>query len=427
MSTQTEHDFLLDPEPRVRYYTVISVDDHLVEPPDLFTDREPVRFRGRFPKVIELEKGRTYSREHSDLPPLTINQEGRQAWAYEDRVFLQIGLNAVVGHRDHSRLRSDPSTFAEMRPGCYDVHARVRDMDIAGIWASVNFPSQVAGFAGAVFSSSADPGLGQAVTRAWNDWMYEEWHGAHPDRLIPLGITWLADPVVGASEIRRNADRAFSAVSFPEMPHRLGYPPAHDDHWEPIIRACVETGTVLCLHVGSSGMLPLPPTGPRFEKNVTLFPALSLLACVEWLWSGYPARYPDLKIALSEGGMGWVPMLMDRLEFMTEHAGRTADFERWVGRRSPSEVLSDNFWFCSLDDPSTLGLLDRIGEDHVMVEVDYPHSDTTWPDTQEALRSSFCRVPGLSDAQVAKLTHANAAALFRHPLPTDGAWPVCGT
>jgi predicted TIM-barrel fold metal-dependent hydrolase len=423
MSAPVTENHLADPEPRARLYTVISVDDHLVEPPDLFERREPARYAGRFPRVVDLEPGATYSRAHSDLPPMTVHEPGRQAWLYEDQVYLQVGLNATVGHKDHAKLRHEPSAFTDMRPGCYDPHARVRDMDIAGIWASVNFPSQITGFAGTVLSRSADADLGVAVMRAWNDWMFEEWHGSHPDRLVPLGITWLADPETGAAEIRRNAARGFTAVSFPEMPHRVGYPPIHDLHWDPLMRACAETGTVVCLHVGSSGMTQLPPDGPRFEKNVTLFPALSLMACVEWLWSGVPARYPELQIALSEGGIGWVPMLLDRLDFMLDHAGRTADYEQWVGGRTPAQIVAENFYFCSLDDPSTLGLLERIGEDHVMLEVDYPHSDTTWPDTQEALRRGFEANPGLTTAQIRKLTCDNAARLFRHPLPDDSAWP----
>ncbi len=211
MTTQATEDYLIDPAPRARHYTVFSVDDHLVEPPDLFERREPGRFAGRFPRVVELERGRTYRRDHSDLPPLTVNEEGRQAWLYEGDVYLQVGLNATVGHRDHARLRTEPSAFTDMRPGCFDVHARVRDMDIAGIWASVNFPSQITGFAGTVLSQSRDPELGQAVMRAWNDWLFEDWHGAYPDRLVPLGITWLADPEVG----RRRYGATPTAVSPP--------------------------------------------------------------------------------------------------------------------------------------------------------------------------------------------------------------------
>ena len=97
-----------------------------------------------------------------------------------------------------------------MRPGCYDIDARVHDMDINGVWASLNFPSLITGFCGRVFSpvlrtpSSASP-----CTRAWNDWLYEEWYSPYPERIIPLGITYLADPEVGAAEIRRNAERGF--------------------------------------------------------------------------------------------------------------------------------------------------------------------------------------------------------------------------
>ena len=278
-------DFMQDPEPREVAYTLISVDDHLVEPTDMFDGRVPSRFTGRFPEVVTLEAGKTYSRD-SGLPPLEVHSEGRQAWSYEGHLFLQIGLNAVVGYKDLKQLETEPTAFAEMRPGCYDIHARVHDMDLGGIWASVNFPSQITGFAGTVYSRSEDPELGKAVTSAWNDWFFEEWYGAYPDRVVPMGITYLADPEAGAQEIRRNAARGFTGVTFPEMPHRIGYPPVHSDYWDPIFRACADTGTVLCLHVGSSGMVDLPLDGPRFEKNVTLFPALSLLACVEWVWSG---------------------------------------------------------------------------------------------------------------------------------------------
>lgn len=410
-------DFLRDPEPREVTYTLISVDDHLVEPPDMFEDREPAKFAGRFPKVVTLEPGKTYSRGNAGLPPLEVHREGRQAWSYEGNLFLQVGLNAVVGYKDLKQLESEPTAYAEMRPGCYDIEARIRDMDIGGIWASVNFPSQVTGFAGTVFSGSEDPALGKGVTAAWNDWFYEEWYGAYPSRVVPMGITYLADPDAGAAEIRRNARRGFTAVTFPETPHRIGYPPVHSDYWDPIFKACADTGTVLCLHVGSSGMVDLPVDGPRFEKNVTLFPALSLLACVEWVWSGVPARYPNLMIAMSEGGIGWVPMLLDRLAFMMDHGGKLADLDRWTAGLDPGEVLRRNFYFCTIDDPSGLQHLEEIGEDHVMTEVDYPHSDCTWPDTQELLRQRFDTTPTLTAEQIRKITHLNAARLFRHPLP----------
>lgn len=420
MSTSIDEqlpDFLRDPQPREVTYTVVSADDHVVEAPDTFEGRVPAKFADRAPRVVRIDEGVRLSRAHQGLPDIVTNKDGREVWEYEGKIFAQVGLNAVAGHTDYAAQRFEPTAFSEMRPGCYDPAARVRDMDIAGIWSSVNFPSSIAGFCGTVFSASDDPELGLAVMKAWNDWIHEEWYTPFPERFIPLGLTWLADPELGATEIRRNAERGFRAVTLPELPHWVGYPELHTGYWDPILRACEETETVVCLHVGSSGMIPLPPTGPRFEKNITLFPAVSLQAATEWLWSGVIQRFPGLRVVLSEGGIGWVPMLLDRLDYIMEHSGAGGGLT-WSGDLSPSEVLLNNFWFCMLDDPSTLPILDRIGSDRVMVEVDYPHSDSTWPDTQELLRRRLGDpAAGLTDDQVADLTYRTAARLFRCPLP----------
>lgn len=418
-TTDETPDFLRDPEPREATYTIVSVDDHVVEPPHTFDGRLPRHLADRAPRLVELDAGTEISRAHQNLPSVVAQRSGRQVWVYEGKTFAQVGLNAVVGHADYSSLRFEPTSFAEMRPGCYDSHARVRDMDLAGVWSSLNFPSQIAGFCGSVFSASDDPELGYAVMRAWNDWIHEEWYTPYPERFIASGLTWLADPELGAAEVSRNAGRGFRAVTMPELPHWLGYPEVHTGYWDPVLRACAETDTVICLHVGSSGMLPLPPTGPRFEKNITLFPAVSLIAATEWLWSGVLQRFPALKVVLSEGGIGWVPMLLDRLEYVISHSGAGGNLS-WEGDLSPAEVLLRNFWFCMLDDPSTLPIIDRVGSERVMVEVDYPHSDSTWPDCQVLLRQRF-QAPGarLPDDDIANVTYRTAARVFRAPLP-DG-------
>src|SRR6185436_4829097 len=158
--------------------------------------------------------------------------------------------------------------------------ARVRDMDLNGVWASVNFPSQITGFCGAVFSGVADGELGAACARAWNDWLFDEWYLRYPERIVPLGITCLADAEMAAGEIRRNAARGFTSVTFPERPHAVGLPSLWDrEHWDPIMQACSETGTVISLHVGSSGLHDMPPGAPRAQLASTLFGQLSLGAC----------------------------------------------------------------------------------------------------------------------------------------------------
>nr|MDT0665798.1 amidohydrolase family protein [Micromonospora sp. DSM 115978] len=201
-------------------------------------------------------------------------------------------------------------------------------MDTAGVWASVNFPSQITGFCGRVFFNAADQRLGNACVRAWNDWLFEEWFQAYPERVVPMGITHLSDPALAVAEIRRNAERGFTAVTFPERPHMIGLPSLWQrDHWDPIMQACVDTDTVITLHVGSSGLAEKPEGAPGLQLGATLFGQASLTACAEWLWSGYPARLENLKIAMSEGGIGWVAMLLDRLDNIVDRSGYGAGWE----------------------------------------------------------------------------------------------------
>ena len=382
--------FLPDPEPRQAAVTVISVDDHVVEPPHLFDTYLPARLRDRGPQIVNAPNG-------------------AEVWSFEGRIYSQVGMNAVAGRRPET-VRVEPFRFDQMRPGCYDAAARVRDMDLGAIWAMLNFPSQISGFCGRVFAAAEDREVGIACVRAWNDWMHDEWFTPFPDRFIRGGITYLADPTEAVREIERNAARGFTSVALPERPHATGLPSLWDrDHWEPIVQACAETGTVISLHVGSSGLYPFPPGAPGLQLGATMFGQLSLGACAEWLWSGFPKDHPDLKIAMSEGGIGWVPMLIDRLDNIIDRSGYGLGWDL-----RPSEVLRRNFWFCTLDDPSTIELRHVIGVERIMLETDYPHGDGTWPDTQSVIATAWAGVP---PDELRRMCCLNAAELYRHPLP----------
>jgi hypothetical protein len=209
---------LPDPEPAEVRYTIISVDDHLVEPPDMFEGRLSSKFQSRAPKVV-------------------TNENGHEVWEFEGQRFTQVGMNAVAG-RSKSMKNLEPTKFSDMRKGCWDINERVRDMDINGVWASMNFPSMITGFCGRVFAQIDDLDLGYATTQAWNDWLYEEWWQPATDRIIPLGLTFLADPEKGAAEIRRNAARGFVAVTLPERPQNIGFPSLFSGYWDPIVQAC---------------------------------------------------------------------------------------------------------------------------------------------------------------------------------------------
>ncbi len=229
---------------------------------------------------------------------------------------------------------------------------------------------------------------------------------------MPLGITFLSDPAKGAEEIRRNAERGFTAVTLPEQPHRQGLPSIFEDYWEPIIRVCAETETVVNVHNGSSGFARMPKGAPMLELGATQFGPMALETCAEWLWSGWPAKYPELRIAMSEGGIGWVAGLIDRLDAIMSRSGYG---QGWPDPSiSPSDCLRRNFWFCMIEDPSTVVTRHTIGVENILFESDYPHGDGTWPDTQHVIEKTLGDLPV---DEIRKITHENAARLYHHPLP----------
>ena len=388
--------FLPEPSPREEWATIISVDDHVVEPPDAFVDRFPAKYRDAAPRVVDTD-------------------DGGEAWLWNGELLPNVGFNAVAG-RPTTEYGFEPTRFDEMRRGAWDVTARLTDMDINGVWGSLCFPSFLPGFVGQRLTTwPEDPDLALAAMRAYNDWHLESWCGAAPDRFIPNQITWLRDPVVAAEEIRRNAARGFKALTFSEAPEKLGLPSLHTGYWDPMLAACEETETVVCLHVGSSGTSPMTAPDAPPETVAVLFFAYGMYAAVDWLYSKIPVRFPKLKIALSEGGIGWVAGLIDRLDHCFEYQLGYLPTWRDVDL-SPSDVLRRNFWFCAIDDTSGFLTRDVIGVDHLLVESDYPHADSTWPDTQARLRQQLQGVP---DDEVRRICWQNAVDLFRLSTPPE--------
>jgi predicted TIM-barrel fold metal-dependent hydrolase len=287
-------------------------------------------------------------------------------------------------------------------------------MDLCGIWASLCFPSIVWGFSGGTFSRFRDLDLGLACVRAYNDWVLEEWCGAEPQRFIPCQLAWLADPATAAAEVRRNADRGFRAVTFPENPEGQGLPSLYGDHWDPFLAACEETGTVINLHVGSSGSVPRPSSVSPIDAIAALFPINGMCAAVDWIFAKIPVKFPGLRIVLSEAGVSWVPMILERLG--RSYQQREASLVWGASDPHPALLFRRNFWFTSIEDPSAFRMLELIGADHVMVETDYPHQDTTWPRSQAVIRSEMAH---LEPALVRKVCYENAAELYRHPGPPE--------
>lgn len=372
--------------PRERKYRIVSADDHLTEPPDMFVGRVPAK--------------------HADVAPRVERDEhGHDWWVFDHERVPLLGSDSWQGFEPgHAYL--GPVNFDELHPAVYDINERVKHMDVIGVEASLCFASAPFSFAGTRFMKMRDPDLGLACMRAYNDWHLEEWASPHPGRIIPNQITWLPDVDVAAAEVRRNAERGFRGLSFTENPEKLGLPSLYTTYWDPLFAACVETGTVINLHVGSSSTTIVPSADSAPAVLGALFPINSMSAAVDWLFSGILLRFPDLKIALSEGGIGWLAVVADRIEIMA----RQLDYSIQFGELTPMEVLRRNFWFTALYEEAAMAHRHLAGVDHIMVEVDYPHSDSTWPDTQTLLDRQLAGVP---DDEVAKMTHQNAIDLYR--------------
>jgi predicted TIM-barrel fold metal-dependent hydrolase len=383
----------LEVEPEPIFCPLISVDDHVLEPPNLFRTRLPRKFADRAPRI-------------------ELDDVGLPWWHIDGAVIPNLMLNGASG-RAIAEWGLCGATYEEFRRGVWDPKHRLADMDLAGVWASLCFPSDVWGFAGTRFATFADTEFGLACLRAYNDWHIEEWCGTAPDRFIPCQLPWLLDPELAAGEIRRNAERGFRAVSFSENPEGRGLPNIYDHWWDPFFRACEETDTVVNLHVGTSGSTRLPCSSTTMAAAVALFPESAIEALVEWIFAGVPLRFPRLQIVLSEGGASWVPMALERLARADRQRGSAMN--DWpLDAPSPQELALRNFSFTSIEDPSAFKALDIIGADRVMLETDYPHFDSTWPTSQRMVASELSH---LDPTVVRQVCFENAADRYRHPQP----------
>ncbi len=365
---------------------LVSVDDHVVEPPDMFEGRVPAKWAGREPKVVH-------------------NDDGTDVWSYEGSRIPNVGLNAVVG-RPPEEYGIEPTSFAEMRPGCYDINERIRDMNANGVLGSMCFPSFVQ-FCGQLFARTEDKDLAAAMVRAYNDWHIETWCGTYPGRFIPLSIPMLWDPNLMAAEVRRVAAMGCHAVTFSENPSKLGWPSFHSDHWDPFWAACEEAGTVVCLHIGSSSTLAIPSPDSPFDVLIALQPVNIIQCAADLLFSPVLRKYPSLRIALSEGGIGWIPYFLERVDYVYSH------HKAWTGQdfgdMLPSQVFNERIITCFIDDAFGVENRHHIEINNVCWECDYPHSDSTWPTAPEMAMKYLAGVP---DDEVNKITHANAIQHF---------------
>ncbi len=385
--------------PLLDTHQIISVDDHLIEHPRVWVDRLGSRDVEAGPQVVTLD-------------------DGRQVWRFEGQFHPQIGLNAVAGKRPED-YGLEPLRFDDMIAGCYDPHERVKDMDLDGVQASMCFPS-LPGFAGGLFHRAKDKDLALKCVRAWNDFHIDEWCATAPDRFIPLGILPTWDVALAVAEARRLADKGCRTISFPDSPVPLGMPSFFTDAWDGLWEVVAAEQIPISLHFGGAGFVPgfsfsnehnphQMHTEAPFVVAVTLFASNQMWTAVDLLFCGKLQQFPGLRFSLAEGGVGWIPYLIERADYAWDRHRWYQDIDKNV---SPSELFRQHFYGCFIEDDFGVRNRDIIGVQRLLVEVDYPHSDSNWPNSRKRIAESMREVP---DEEVGAIVEDNARELFRFP------------
>jgi predicted TIM-barrel fold metal-dependent hydrolase len=399
---------------------LISVDDHIIEPGHVWQKYTAAKYRDRAPKLLQ--------------------DDGVWKWDYDGKRTGMTGLGAVAG-TPKDTWDPAPMDFGHLAHEAYiEPKARIEVMNEDHVLASMVFPMYPR-FCGQVFLEGSDKELGYACIQAYNDWMSEEWCATAPGRFIPLAIIPMWDPELAAAETRRVAARGFKSVSFSENPTKLGLPSIHDAnrHWDPLFKACVETGLVMAIHVGSSSDIRTASPDAPLVSSVTFLALSAQDTLIDWIYSGNLLRFPELKLCLSESGIAWVPAVLERIR-------RDHDRQRWArtaksnfegnlltgdmkprGDRTvfgdipeafdPIEVFHRSIYTCAIADDYGWDALDYLGYDNVMIETDYPHSDSSYPHSAKFAHEQLSH---LTVPQRSKILRDNACRVFNFT-PTDPA------
>jgi predicted TIM-barrel fold metal-dependent hydrolase len=367
---------------------IISVDDHISEPPDMF-------------------KKHLKGDDLATAPQFHTSPKGADYWTYQGMTMTSVGLNAVVG-RVPEEYGMEPQSLAQVRKGCYDPKARLDDMNVNGIAASLNFGS-VGGFDGSrCFHKAPDKDLALIHLRAYNNWHIEDWCGYDRGRFIPCALLPTWDMKATVAEIKRVAVLGCTSVTLSDNPTKIGLPSIHNPYWEPMWKALAEYDIAICLHIGSGNAVPHASTETPIEAWITTMPMSIAIGAADWLQLKALQRHPDLKIILSESGIGWIPYFLERADF-SHWRHKAWTYSGFEGTK-PSEVFRKHFMTCFIDDAFGLKSLKDVGEDMIAYECDYPHSDALWPEVPEWLWRS---TQGLTDTQIDKVTHRNAMRMLR--------------
>jgi predicted TIM-barrel fold metal-dependent hydrolase len=345
-------------------YRIIDADSHVNATPELYVSRVPAKYRERAPRVVQMQ--------------------GCDAWVIDNGKPSPITILAAAAGRKPEELARKVIRFSEMMPGAYDPKARLADMDRDGIDAQVLYGDGAMG--------ARDPELRTVLIRAYNDWL-AEFCAVAPQRFIGQAVVPIHDADEAVREAQRTASMGlrglFIGLDGADFPIT---DPAYDRFWA----AAAEQKRPVSVHIGGGSMVKrgaltlAKPAPGQLEAFVCLTPMTISETVAMLIYSGTLSRHPLLKVVVAEGGIGWLAYFLERMDHVMEKQGA------WAGttlKEKPSDVFHRQVLATFEEDLAGIRTYDLIGSHNIMWSSDFPHSDTTWPQSRRAIEQHFGKLP----------------------------------
>ncbi len=364
---------------------ILSSDSHVFEPPDLWTTRIDAAFRARAPRMERIDGA-------------------DQLVVEADQVLSGIGLISNAGARfEAPETISSQARFEDVHRGGYDPGQHLKDMEIDGVAGEVLYPSQ-----GLFYFKVADTPLMSAIFRAYNDWL-ADFCSADPARLKGIAMINLDDVQDGIREIERAAKMGFAGAMITELPleHRRYDQPEYEPFWA----AAQALDMPLSLHTATRRQGKIRGAGEKTLRDASsratkaFGPATSMC---DMIFSGVFERYPRLKLAIVEFELSWAPHMLSTMDYTYRERHEEAIVRFKDGMR-PSDFFHRNIFLSFQEDAIGIRLRDTIGVDNMMWGSDYPHSESTFPQSRKILAEILAGVP---EDEQAKIVGGNTARLY---------------
>ncbi len=358
---------------------IFSADDHINEPPNLWQDRVPAGLRDKAPHVVRDPK------------------EG-DCWVVDGVKGRSIAMSALAGLKFEEFI-DEGLTYDTIRKGGFDPSERLKDMDTDGLEGTVMYGGNMA-------MRIKDPQLRLHCVRAYNDWM-AEFCSVNPKRLVGVAMIPVTEPDEAPRELRRAAKIGLKGAL---IEYYMMAKPVGDPAFYPLWEATQELDIPLSFHISGVNrprtidyMDTAPGVAEAFMATIPLQHD-EILATL--IYSGVLQEFPKLKVMMAEGGIGWLPYLVERMDVSFR---RRRYWAKSVLKEPPSEFFKRNIYASFMEDKVGVGLRHTIGLEKIMWSSDYPHGDTTWPNSLEYVKDHFGNVP---EGDTRKIIHDNAVKLF---------------